>query len=148
MAPKKTPVTKKPAPKVPVTSVTPRATVKKPSAKQVAGARKVVANLAGVTPVGRGFKLGVKAAKASKLKLGVAAEQAARQRGPHAFASSTGEAKYMIRSNDSKYRGKGKLKNLKKNMEKSYVADVTGMSGRISKKNVRRTLPKPPVKKK
>jgi hypothetical protein len=59
--PKPTPAKKKPAPKVPVTSVTPRSTVKKPSAKQVAGTRKVVANLAGLTPVGRGVKLGAKA---------------------------------------------------------------------------------------
>ena len=147
--PKPTPAKKKPAEKrVPVTSVTPRSTVKKPSAKQVAGTRKVVANLAGVTPVGRGLKLGVKAAKASRLKLGVAAEKVAKQRSPHAWASSSGEAKYIIRSHDSKYRGKGKLKNLKKNMEKSYVADVTGMPGKISKKNVRRTLPRPPIKKK
>jgi hypothetical protein len=50
--PKPTPKKKKPTAQVPVTSVTPRSTVKKPSAKQVAGTRKVVGAIAAVTPVG------------------------------------------------------------------------------------------------
>ena len=139
MAPNKTPVKKKPAPKVPVTSVTPRATVKKPSAKQVAGARKVVANLAGVTPIGRGVKLGTKTARALQNK---AAKEFGMSKG-----TTVGKAKALKKSDTDYKLGKGKNKNLKRNMDNAYATSIVGMPATVSKKKYRRTLPKPPVKK-
>jgi hypothetical protein len=124
--PKPTPAKKKPAAQVPVTSVTPRSTVKKPSAKQVAGTRKVVANLAGATPIGRITKISKGLVKAKKR-----------------------EAKQDFSPSEFLPRYKGKNKNLKKQMETWWASDITGQPGtRISKSKIKRRLPKPPIKKK
>ena len=54
--------------KVPVTSVTPRATVSKPSKAQIAGTRKVVGALATATVAGRAVLATQKAADLAKIK--------------------------------------------------------------------------------
>ena len=161
--PKPTPAKKKPAEKrVPVTSVTPRATVKKPSAKQVAGTRKVVANLAGVTPIGRGIKAAAKAGQSARsfatlypnpVKRGAKAARALQNKAAKEFGMSkgttVGKAKALKKTRDSDYKlGKGKNKNLRTNMENAYATGIVGELARMSKKNARRTPPKPPVKKK
>jgi hypothetical protein len=52
--------------KVPVTSVTPRATTAKASQKTMTGARKVVGAAAAATPVGRGVKVASSAVKSAR----------------------------------------------------------------------------------
>jgi hypothetical protein len=54
--------------KVPVTSVTPRATVSKPSKAQIAGTRKVVGAIASATVGGKAVKATQKAVDLAKIK--------------------------------------------------------------------------------
>jgi hypothetical protein len=52
--------------KVPVTSVTPKATTAKASKKTMTGTRKVVGALAAATPIGRGVKVASSATKSAR----------------------------------------------------------------------------------
>jgi hypothetical protein len=140
--PKPTPAKKKPAPKVPVTSVTPRSTVKKPSAKQVAGTRKVVANLAGVTPVGRAAKIAkglpsqITAARKISGKLSKITNYGGKAyvdmgRKPYANAPKIKADAYTPFGS---VRVKGSKKDFDKNARKKLVADVDGYVPRNFKK--------------
>jgi hypothetical protein len=150
--PKPTPAKKKPAAQVPVTSVTPRSTVKKPSAKQVAGTRKLVANLAGVTPIGRGAKLAQalrgKTTAAKKLDTKI---KKFSNYGGEAYVNmgkkttSTPKVKVEAFHPFGYINVKGSKKNLNVNAYKRVFGDMEGSVPRNIKKNPSINKAKPKV---
>jgi hypothetical protein len=120
--PKPTPTKKKPAPKVPVTSVTPRSTVKKPSAKQVAGTRKVVGAVVAATPVGRLATGAVKASRTTGIA-GYGASKTAKQNfGKYAQLDSKVKSKTAKKIGD-RISG-ASSKKVQKNLYKYAAEDV------------------------